>query len=64
MKRNNRKLVKKVAVVLSAGAVFQTGQCTLNEQALWTSLLNSIASVYVTDYVFDQFNVAQSPFGF
>ena len=38
MKRNNRKLVKKVAVVLSAGAVFQTGQCTLNEQALWTGL--------------------------
>jgi len=63
-RKNNRKLVKKVSAVLSAGMLFQAGQCSLDEQALLTSLVNSVASVFVTDYVFDQFNVAQSPFGF
>ncbi|GJM26604.1 MAG: hypothetical protein DHS20C16_30190 [Phycisphaerae bacterium] len=57
-------MVKKVSAILSAGMLLQAGQCSLDEQALVTSLVTSVASVFVTDYVFDQFNVAQSPFGF
>ncbi len=66
MKKTKRRssLAKKASVALSAGMLFQTAQCSLNEQALVTSLVNSIATVFVTDYVFDQFNVTQSPFGF
>lgn len=63
-RKNNRKMVKKVSAILSAGMLLQAGQCSLDEQALVTSLVTSVASVFVTDYVFDQFNVAQSPFGF
>ncbi len=64
MKRNNRKLVKRVAAIMSAGVLFQTGQCSVDGQALLADLVTSVASVYVTDYVFDQFNISQSPFGF
>ncbi len=65
MKKNgNRALAKRVTIALSAGMIFQSAQCTLNEQNLLTGLVNSIATVFITDYVFDQFNVSQSPFGF
>ena len=63
-RKNNRRRAAKVSAILSAGVVFQAVQCSLDEQTLVTSFVNSVASVFVTDYVFNQFNIAQSPFGF
>ncbi len=63
-KARNRKLVRRVSVMMSAGVLFQTTQCTLDQQNLLTGLVNSIATQLVTSYVFDQFGVSQSQFGF
>lgn len=65
MKRfKNRMLARRISALLSAGVLLQAAQCTPELQSLQTSLIGSIASVFVTGFVFDQLGVAQSPFGF
>lgn len=63
-KARNRRLVKRVSVIMSAGVLFQTSQCSVEQQELVTGLISSITTQLVTNYVFDQFGVSQSQFGF
>ncbi len=60
----NRGVTRRVSALLAGGVVLQAAQCTPVQQNLLADLATSIASVFVTGYVFDQFGVAQPGFGF
>ncbi|NOX59768.1 MAG: hypothetical protein GXP29_13060 [Planctomycetes bacterium] len=59
-----RGVARRVTAVLAGGVVLQAAQCTPLQTDVFAGLATSIASVFVTGYVFDQFGVAQPGFGF
>lgn len=60
--RCRRRVGIKLAALLTAGMVFQTTQCAINPQELLLQWVQSTASVLISSWVNDQFNVQQSPF--
>ena len=45
------KLRRKLIVLCAAGTLFQSVQCTQTSETLVQSLFQSVASVFITDYV-------------
>jgi len=53
---------KQAAAALTAGICFQNVQCALDTEQLGVELIQTIGTLYITDYVYHLFNVSPSAF--
>ena len=60
--RRTMRTRRKLAAVLTAGMCFQSVQCAIDPNQLGVQLLQTIGSLFISDYVNNLFDVQPSPF--
>lgn len=53
---------KKLAAVLAAGVCFQTAQCAIDPNQLGVELVQTVGTLFITDYIYHVFNVQPTLF--
>lgn len=57
-----RALKRKFGLICAAGTLFQTTQCSLTGEDVATMFIQNVASLIITDFVNNQFNVTSPQF--
>jgi hypothetical protein len=53
---------RKLAAMLAAGMCFQSVQCGIDTETLLPELIQTVGSLFITDYINSLFGVTPSPF--